>query len=94
MREPAQIGSRPRKLVAFLVYPKSQSADVSVMLEAAPDALPPTIAIESQAQNTNSLDVFTLFDDSDAPRFVSYIYRKTIAASGHARPQARTMRAS
>ncbi|MFF1879426.1 hypothetical protein [Leifsonia sp. NPDC058230] len=81
MREPAHIGSRPRKVVAFLVYPRSQASDVSVILEAAPDALPATVAIESREQNTHGLDVFTLFDDSDAPRFVTYVYRKTVAAA-------------
>jgi len=72
---------RGRKLVAFLVYPHGEAPDRSVMLKAVLGSLPATVAIQSPTARESALDVFTLFDESDAPRFVTYVYRKTVSSS-------------
>lgn len=72
MRKP-----KPAELVAFLVYPRREGPDVSVVLE--PTSEPPsTLAVTSASQSRPALDVFSLYDQSDAPRFITYVYRGTV----------------
>ena len=72
---------RARKLVAFLVYPHGECPDRSVTLKAVPGSLPATVVIRPPGVRTTGLDIFTLFDESDAPRFVTYVYRQTVMTS-------------
>ncbi len=67
--------------MAFLVYPRREGADVSVLLKAGTASPPSTLAISSASEATPALDVFTLYDQSDAPRFVTYVYRGTVPAA-------------
>ncbi|WP_271177957.1 hypothetical protein [Leifsonia poae] len=70
-------------MAAFLVYPKREGGDVLATLTADPDELPSRIALESESDA--SVDLFALYDVSDAPRFVTYVFQRTVAAPRSAR---------
>jgi hypothetical protein len=67
---------RPVGVVALLIYPRRAGGDVTVTIQADPRELPTRLALETA--HDDELDLFVLYDDSDAPRFVTYLYQGTL----------------
>jgi hypothetical protein len=68
--------ARPVGVVALLIYPRRTGGDVTVTIQADPRELPTRLALETA--HDDELDLFVLYDDSDAPRFVTYLYQGTL----------------
>jgi hypothetical protein len=68
--------ARPVGVVALLIYPRRTGGDVTVTIQADPGELPTRLALETA--HDDELDLFVLYDDSDAPRFVTYLYQGTL----------------
>jgi hypothetical protein len=78
--------ARPVGVLALLIYPRRTGGDVTVVIQADPRELPTRLALENALDD--ELDLFVLYDDSDAPRFVTYLYQGTLDRPARTQPGA------